>query len=129
MESEIHSADPVKLIAILYRAAVEAVGAARSHLAAGNIELRTKAVNKVIAILTELTTCLDREKGGDIANHLGELYDYIGRRVLEANCRQIDAPLAEVESLLVTLLDAWQNCSPCYAEVPPSGYAPLVCSY
>ncbi|HBY61333.1 MAG TPA: flagellar export chaperone FliS, partial [Solibacterales bacterium] len=39
-----------------------------------------------------------------------ELYDYMQRRLLEANARQEDAPLAEVERLLSTVRDGWEEC-------------------
>jgi flagellar secretion chaperone FliS len=130
LETEVFGADPVKLIHMLYRGAIEAVGAARRHLAAKQIRERSRQVNKAWNILHELSRSLDFNRGGEIARSLGELYNYMQRRLIEANAQQSDAPLAEVESLLNTLCEAWQpsKCSPA-PPVAESAYEPVSCSY
>jgi flagellar protein FliS len=109
LESRIESAEPVQLIRLLYQGALAAVRDARRHLASGDIASRSRAVSKAFAIVTELTASLDRERGGEIAVRLMQLYDYVQRRLLEANARQQDEPLAEVLGLLTTLAEAWQG--------------------
>jgi flagellar protein FliS len=109
LESRIESAEPIQLIRLLYQGALDAVREARRHLASGDIAARSQAVSKAFEILTELTTSLDRTRGGEIATRLVQLYDYLQRRLLEANARQQDEPLAEVLGLLTTLGEAWQE--------------------
>src|SRR5262252_216288 len=100
LEAEVMSADPVTLVHMLYRGAIEAVGLARKHLAEGCIRERSRQIIKAWDILRELNQTLDRERGGEIGRRLGQLYPYMQARLLEANAEQIDAPLAHVESLL-----------------------------
>lgn len=107
LETEVLSADPLRLVQILYRSAVTAVSAARHHLAAGEIAERSKQISKALSILHELLGSLDREKGGEIARRLAQLYAYMTTRLIEANVEQRDAPMAEVEKLLGTLMEAW----------------------
>jgi flagellar protein FliS len=109
-ETEILCADPVKLVEILYCATIDSVAEARRHLAAGAIRERSNAISKACEILTELTLNLDRERGGEIARNLVELYDYMQRRLLAANIEQSATPLAEVETLLRTVLEGWRSC-------------------
>lgn len=109
LESEVLSADRARLIEILYRAAITAVGAARRHLAAGAIRERSMQIGKALSIVHALISALDHRKGGQIAWRLNGLYAYISERLIEANAKQIDAPLAEVEKLLSTLLEAWEG--------------------
>ena len=109
-ESEILSADPLKLVEILYRAAIESISDARGYLAGGSIRERSNAISKACEILMELALNVDLERGGDVARNLAKLYDYMQYRLLKANMEQIDKPLAEVDSLLRTLLEGWQNC-------------------
>jgi flagellar protein FliS len=109
LESRIESAEPLQLVRLLYQGALAAVRDARRHLAAGDIVSRSRAVSKAFAILTELSASLDRPRGGEIATRLAQLYDYMRRRLLEANARQQDEPLAEVLGLLTTLAEAWQE--------------------
>jgi flagellar protein FliS len=109
LESRVESAEPVQLIRLLYQGALAAVRDARRHLASGDIASRSREVAKAFAIVTELTASLDRARGGEIALRLAQLYDYIQRRLLDANARQQDEPLAEVLGLLTTLAEAWQG--------------------
>ena len=119
LETQILSADPMQLIELLYRAAIDAVESARGHLRTGNIALRARSITKALEILNELALSLDVEKGGAIARNLAELYDYAVRRLLTANAGQVDAPLAEVKELLGTLLDGWQHCIAAQAAAAP----------
>ena len=50
---------------------------------------------------------LDLTAPNEIAGRLAALYDYMQKRLLEANFKQIDAPLGEVLGLLTTLSEGW----------------------
>lgn len=115
VEQEILQAGPVKLVQLLYRGAVQAVAAARVHVQARDIAARSRQITKASEILSELTLSLDRQRGGEIAIQLAELYDYMQRRLQDANFRQVEEPLVEVEVLLTTLLEAWEQCDPSLA--------------
>jgi flagellar protein FliS len=128
LEDEILNADPVKLVQMLYSGALDATGAARQHLASGAIRQRSGQIMKAWEILLELKASLDQQQGGEIGRSLAGLYTYMQARLLEANTQQSDAPLAEVESLLSTLGDAWHGVK--QASAPERGaYEPVNCSY
>jgi len=110
-QSSTLSADPLELVRMLYRGAVNSVRDARRHLANQEIRERASAISKACEILLELTGSLDFERGGEIAQRLAALYDYMVRRLTEANFRQSDEPLAEVLGLLATLLEGWDAIS------------------
>jgi flagellar protein FliS len=112
LESRILSADPVELVKMLYQAAIAAVKDARRHLANREIVARSRAITRACTIVTELTVSLDHDSGGDLSRGLARLYDYIGRRLIEANFRQTDQPLQEVLGLLSTLLEGWEGIQP-----------------
>jgi len=133
LEAEVLGADPMKLVNLLYRGATEAVAAARKHLAAGEIRQRSRQITKSWEILYELSRSLDQQRGGEIGRRLAGLYAYMQNRLLEANSKQTDGPLAEVESLLGTLGEAWAN-----VKLPPRVveqavdeviYEPVSCVY
>jgi flagellar secretion chaperone FliS len=131
LEAEVLGADPVKLAAMLYRGALEAVQAARRHLRSGDIRERSRRISQAYEILHELLRALNHEAGGEISRNLAELYLYMQNRVLEANARQTDPPLAEVESLLQTLMEAWKGVPAIAPAHDPEAtvYAPISCSY
>lgn len=119
LENEILQADPLELVRILYRAALEAVGKARGHVRNNEIRERSRQITKASEIINELTLSVNRERGGEIAANLVELYDYMQRLLVEANFHQTEAQLIEMEALLSTLLEAWENCAP----APPPAVA------
>jgi len=112
-------ASPVQLVVALYRGGIDAVEQARQCLATDDIMARSKCISKAIEILGELLGSLDHEKGGEVSRRLASLYCYMQSRILEAHTRQADAPLAEVSSLLTTLLEGWEKVA---AQMePPAG--------
>ena len=127
LEAEVLGADPVKLVHMLYRGAIEAVSAARRQLIAGGIRERSRQIMRAWNILRELTQSLDHARGAEISRPLAGLYGYMQTRLMEANTQQSDAPLAEVESLLITLADAWQ-VSPRCASAGQTSYQPVSCT-
>jgi flagellar secretion chaperone FliS len=106
-DGRILSADPLELVHILYEHTLTMVRDGRQYLAEGNIPARGRAITRAIAALDELDGSLDRRVSGSISRNLAALYQYMRLRLLTANLQQQDAPLKEVESLLVTLGEAW----------------------
>jgi flagellar secretion chaperone FliS len=109
LETKVLSASPVQLVHLAYEGVLEALAEARSHLAGKRIYERVRAITRAQLILTELQSSLDFTRGGDVGVQLGRLYDYMQRRITEANFKQIEEPLAEVQDLLRTLNEAWQT--------------------
>ena len=120
-ELKILSASPLELVSILHEAAIEAVAEARQRMRAGDIPARTRLIGRVSLILTELAANVNREKGGQLAMNLLELYDYMQRRLTTANAEQKEAPLAEVQRLLETLHSGWREIA---GESTPRGSIP-----
>lgn len=118
------TADPLELVRVLYRGAIEAVEEARHALLTHDIQRRTRNINRAIEILAELTSSLQRGDENDVARNLAGLYDYMQRQLLEAHFRQTEPPLAEVIGLLRTILEGWEKCLPAVATAPTpaSGY-------
>jgi flagellar protein FliS len=110
LDDEILTADPVRLIQMLYRGAVDSITTARRYLKLGDIRARSDAISKAMAIVTELSLSLDHTAGGDLSENLAELYAYAEKLLIQANREQSDPPLAEAERLLSTLLEAWESC-------------------
>ncbi|HTX37681.1 MAG TPA: flagellar export chaperone FliS [Bryobacteraceae bacterium] len=114
LESQVLTADPLELVRLLYHAALESIRGARDDLAYGRIAQRSRRISKAYTILTQLSVSLDHARGGAVSRRLAELYDYMQRRLMEANLQQKAEPLIEVEGLLATLLEGWEKL-----EQPP----------
>jgi flagellar protein FliS len=118
-ESEVLSADPVRLVTILYRAAREAVTAAGVALSAGDIPARSKQILKAWEIVHELRGSLNHDAGGDISRQLEDLYAYVSQRLLDANAHQSQKALNEAGAVLAILAEAWQEVQARQPEVQP----------
>ena len=95
---------------------------------AGQIEKKGNAISKAIMIVENgLRASLDKKAGGQIADSLDALYDYMGRRLLEANITNQPKILDEVIALLAELKGAWEaigdSVNPAAAAPPPRAMA------
>ena len=112
LENRVLSADPIELVHMLYEHAIHQVQDARHSLVLGNIAARSKAISRTVAILVELESSLDHERGGALSRNLAGLYEYMRLRLTTANVKQEDGPLAEVEKLLKTMDEGWSAIRP-----------------
>lgn len=113
VESGVMSASPHQLIEMLFDGANSALVRARLFLAQGDIAAKGEALSKAINIIDNgLKAGLDQENGGEIADHLASLYDYMIRRLLLANFRNDSQAIEEVEGLLGNIAEAWKQISP-----------------
>ena len=103
------SASPHGLVLMLFEGAMLAVSASRMHMQIGRTAEKAQAISKAVAIIQDgLMASLDRKSGGEIAEQLFSLYEYMVVRLTEGNISNRAEPLEEVGRLLAELNDAWQ---------------------
>jgi flagellar protein FliS len=108
IETGVEAADPHQLILMLFDGALLSVSAAALHMKRKEIARKGEAVSKAINIIANgLKASLDLEAGGELAEKLSALYEYMCNRLLYANLHNQPAPLDEVSHLLAELKDAW----------------------
>ncbi|MFD1215471.1 MULTISPECIES: flagellar export chaperone FliS [Microbulbifer] len=118
LESDVLSASPHRLIVLLFQGADTAIGTALVHLRDGNVTEKGRAISKALDIVNNgLLAALDRERGGDLAERMGSLYDYIARLLLKANLRNDEDALEEARRLLGDLASAWREVDPGQSQV------------
>lgn len=104
----VSSASPHQLIVLLFEGARQAIVVARAGMEAGDIPKKGAAITKAIdIILNGLRASLNLEEGGNLAQNLYALYDYMARRLLHANLNNDSAALDEVLNLLGEIHGAW----------------------
>ena len=111
-ETGVDTADPHRLVLMLFEGAMLAVASASMHMqrkeGAGDTARKGEAISKAINIITNgLKASLDQEAGGELAGKLGALYDYMSARLLYANLHNQPAVLDEISHLLAELKGAW----------------------
>lgn len=108
-ETGLAGADPHKLILMLFEGARLAVSKAKLHLKQGETAAKGEAISKAIAIIDQgLKASLNVEAGGDLAEKLRALYEYMSTRLLAANLKNDLGALEEVGQLLAELHEAWK---------------------
>lgn len=118
IESSVTAADPHKLISMLFQGALQAIANARGAILRKDIPAKGAAISKAILIIDDgLNASLDKNVGGELAQNLASLYDYMVLRLLNANMKNDVAILDEVARLLTELKSAWDS-------IRPSGAAP-----
>lgn len=108
-QSAIDDASPHQLITMLLDGALERVATASGAMGRGEIAVSGESIGKAIGIIDSLRVSLDREQGGQIADNLSALYDYMTRRLLEANATKDADMLGEVAGLLREIKVAWDQ--------------------
>lgn len=99
--------DRRELILRLMEGAQDRIATARGHMQRGQTAAKGEAISKAVGLIDGLRTSLDLERGGEIAANLNALYDYMTRRLTEANLRDRPELLAEVAGLLGEIQSAW----------------------
>lgn len=119
VETGVATASPHKLILMLFDGAILSIATAAAAMDGKDIPAKGQAVSKAIdIILNGLKASLDAKAGGELADRLAALYDYMGERLLHANLHNSRAALDEVSGLLHTLREAWEGIAPATARAP-----------
>jgi flagellar protein FliS len=105
--SEANYATPHRLVQMLMEGALDKIAIARGAAERNEVQTRHDHIYWAIAIIDGLRSGLDFEKGGEVAANLDSLYDYMRRRLTEANAYNSVEHLDEVTSLLKEIKDAW----------------------
>lgn len=112
-ETQIKTANQIKLIVMLYDGAIRHATLALELLPDGhrNYDQINRHLTAAQDIVGELQASLDFERGGELARNLFSIYSYLNRRLLEANLKKEAAPLEEVRKHLAGLREAWDAIS------------------
>lgn len=110
IETGVASADPHKLILMLFEGAHLAIAKARLNMQGKDIAAKGEAISQAIAIIDQgLKASLNVKAGGAMAERLYALYEYMCRRLVIANLQNSFEILDEVSGLLRGLNDAWSS--------------------
>ena len=115
VETQAMSASPHQLICMLFDGAATAIGMARHHMAGGDIAAKGKAISKAIAHRRQRPEGRAGCEGGRPRGRPSwwsgwpSLYDYVIRRLLQANLHDDPRALDEAEALLENVASAWRE--------------------
>ena len=116
IESIVHEATPHKLIEMLFKGAKDALAQAIGAIERNDFEAKSKKISKATEIILNLQTYLDKDKGGEVADNLNELYTYMAKTLIDANRLNDASKVREVAGLLETVSDGWRLMSDEYKK-------------
>lgn len=110
LETSVETKSPHQLILMLYEGALSQISIAGMYIGQNNVAAKGKAIGNAINIIDGgLRACLDHKSGGELAQHLSALYEYMCTRLLHANLNNDQAALDEVAALLRELKSGWEE--------------------
>ncbi len=107
--AEAAMADPHRLIQMLFEGALERIAVGRGAMLNGNIRIKGEQIGQAISIIDSLRAMLDLEQGGELAERLFALYEYMARRLLQGSLHNDPEPFAEVARLLYEIKAGWDG--------------------
>ncbi len=102
-------ASVVGLVIALYDTLAGDLKRASAAMAVKDIEARTKQLKHGFAVLTQLDSLIDMERGGQTAGNLHRFYAHLRREMLRAQFAQDGSILDKAVLLLLDVRQAWQE--------------------
>ncbi|HBT50406.1 MAG TPA: flagellar export chaperone FliS [Caldanaerobacter subterraneus] len=104
-ENAILTASPEELVLMLYNGIIRFIDEAKTALQKKDYVETNAKIQRAQDIITELMLTLDMNY--DISKNLYNLYDYMLRRLIDANVKKDIEILDEVRGFAVELRDTW----------------------
>lgn len=106
-QNSVNTASPGELTLMLYNGCLKFILIAKKAINEGNIEAKNKNIIKAQNIIREFMVTLNMDV--KLSKNLMEMYDYLHRRLVEANIKSDIAILEEVEGFVTELRDTWKE--------------------
>lgn len=114
VNSAVMGASPHRLVQMLMEGALEQIAVAKEGMARSEVALKSHSISRAINIIGGLQGALNKEAGGEIAENLDNLYDYMARRLLAANAQNDESILDEVTHLMLQIKMGWDGMPDAY---------------
>ena len=107
--NEVATSSQGKLIVMMYEGALKFVSLAIEGIDKKDLSKKGKYINKAHDIINELSCALDMKKGGEVAQKLESLYQYILHQLTRANIKSDRKDLESIINVLTPLTEAWRE--------------------
>jgi flagellar protein FliS len=106
---QVETASPIGLVVMLYDRAIVLLNKAKKEINEKQYEAKGHTLDKASDIILELLTTLDKDKGGEIASSLTNLYNFILREITDANSSLKTKHLDNACKILSELRESWES--------------------
>lgn len=105
--NSVNTATPAELTLMLYNGGIKFIKQAKKDLQEKNMEQKNINIQKAQKIVQEFMITIDQKY--EVSQNLMVMYDYMYRRLMEANTNNDLAILEEIEGYFVELRDTWKE--------------------
>lgn len=112
VQGAVTNADPHGLVQMVMDGTLQRLNTALHCIEHGDLVRKSKMLHSCVTLLTELRGNLNYSEGGELAVNLGNLYEYMTRRVMLGNLNNDSAVIREVQGLLEEIRNAWVAIGP-----------------
>lgn len=105
--NSVNTASPGELTLMLYNGCLKFITLAKKAINDKNVSEKNTNIQKAQNIVTELMVTLNTDV--KVSQNLLSLYDYLNRRLIEANLKNDVEILNEVEGFVVEFRDTWKQ--------------------
>ncbi len=109
LDAQAASANPHQLVVMLIDGLLDEIERVRGHLAANRLAEKGLGINKCMNILIGLSSALDEENGGEIAENLRQLYDFCQVELYYTSVQNDATRLDNVERVMGNVREGWMN--------------------
>lgn len=106
-QNSVTTASPGELTLMLYNGCLKFLGKAKVAIEEKDIQQRNYYIQRAQAIIAELMSTLNMDI--EISKQMLPLYEYMNRRLIEANIKNDIAIIEEVEGLVTEFRDTWKE--------------------
>jgi len=106
-QNSVTTASPGELTLMLYNGCIKFIRLAKKAIAEKNIEEKNTNLIKAQKIIQELMVTLNMDI--PVSKDMMSLYDFLHRRLIEANTKNDSAILDEVEGFVTEFRDTWKE--------------------
>lgn len=108
-QNSVLTASPERILIMLYDGAINFLLRAKIAIDEKNIEDSHTYITKTQKIIREFMNSLDKEAGGEMAENLFRLYEYLHHRLIQANIKKDNEMIDEVLKHLRELKKTWEE--------------------
>lgn len=105
--NSVETASPGELTLMLYNGCLKFIKLAKRGMEESNYELKNTNIQKAQKIIQELMVTMNPDYS--ITEEIMPLYDYINRKLMEANLQNDPALLDEASELVTEFRDTWKE--------------------
>lgn len=109
IQGGVMDASPHRLVQMLMEGFLEKLAIAKGNIVRKETALKGENISRAITIVNGLQASLNRDAGGELAENLNSLYEYMALRLIIANTSNDEAILDEVARLMIEIKLGWDS--------------------